>query len=144
VSIFISFPSSRESEGTLVSEQRLSIAFVGDDDGFVAERFVHFSQRKDNLVSVVGLRQNVAGKGLAPQIPAQWNSGTLQDLAQGNAFIGDLRPILIRNGDGFPRHPRKIISFQDQWRGDVAPDSQLWGDRVPQLSGPKRARGQGW
>src|ERR1700720_78590 len=84
---------TNKAEGPLVSEQRLSIALVGDDNRLIAESSVHLSKRKDNLVSVAGLRENIAGESLAPQFLAQRNSGAFQDLPQGHTLIVHLRPI---------------------------------------------------
>ncbi len=68
--------------------------------------------------------EDVSGEGLASQLVAKRRADALQNLAERDAFVADLRSILIRNGDGFTGHFCQIVGSECHRSRDIPLDSE--------------------
>src|SRR5262245_33732492 len=69
-------------------EQRFPVNRVGDDDVVAGDGWVQLADGEHHLIAVGRARHDVGGDGIAAKLLSERYTGTLQNLTDEHAFVG--------------------------------------------------------
>ena len=105
------------AEGLLAAGERGTISFVGDEDFFAGEERVDFGDGEDDLISVAGGSDNVAGHGLAGHASAELPACFGEEIVEQDAFVGGGAAV-GGEGGGAAGQLGQVVGSEDERSGD--------------------------
>ena len=86
---------SDDLQRLLLCVQRSAVTLVRHENGRTLNLGINLGNREDNLISIAGSSENVAGHSFTHQRLAEWNTRFLEDVVQEDTFVSDVLAVAL-------------------------------------------------